>query len=110
MGQDPVLFGLELRNRDPTIGAVCGENLCISKYNDSIWQDQLHIKQVRIKRNLRTFINKMISSISNVKEIGKNIKKAEYIPPIPVEAAFKGEATSSTGEMIIKPCNEKLMT
>ena len=52
----------------------------------------------------------MISSISNVKEIGKNIKKAEYIPPILVEAAFEGEATSSTGEMIIKPCNDRLMT
>ena len=110
MGQDPVLFGLELRNRDLIIGAVYGENLCISKYNDSIWQDQLHIKQVRIKWNLRTFINKMISSISNVKEIGKNIKKAEYIPPILVEAAFDGEATSSMGEMIIKPCNDRLMT
>ena len=52
----------------------------------------------------------MISSISNVKEIGKNIKKAMYIPPIPMEAAFEGEATSPTGEMIIKPCNERLMT
>ena len=31
MGQDPVLFGLAPGNRDPTIGAVCGENLCISK-------------------------------------------------------------------------------
>ena len=47
----------------------------------------------------------MISLISNVKEIGKNIKKTVYIPPIPVEAAFEGEA-----KMIIKPCNEKLMT
>ena len=110
MDQDPVLFGLELRNRDPTIGAVCEKNLCISKYNGSIWQDQLHIKQVRIRRNLRTFINKMISSISNVKEIGKNIKKVVYIPPIPVEAAFEGEATSPIGKMIIKPCNERLMT
>ena len=52
----------------------------------------------------------MISSISNVKEIGKNIKKAVYIPPIPVEVAFEGEATALTGKMIIKPCNEKLMT
>ena len=52
----------------------------------------------------------MISSISNVKEIGKNIKKAMYIPPIPMEVAFEGEATSPTGEMIIKPCNERLMT
>ena len=52
----------------------------------------------------------MISSISNVKEIGKNIEKAVYIPPIQVEAAFEREATSPTGEMIIKPCNERLMT
>ena len=52
----------------------------------------------------------MISLISNVKEIGKNIKKAVYIPPILVEATFEGEATSLTGEMIIKPCNKRLMT
>ena len=50
------------------------------------------------------FINKMISSISNVKEIGKNIRKAVYIPPVQVEAA------SPTSKMIIKPCNERLMT
>ena len=54
--------------------------------------------------------NKMISSISNVKEIEKNIEKAIYIPPIQVEATFEREATSPTGEMIIKPCNERLMT
>ena len=52
----------------------------------------------------------MISSISNVKEIGKNIEKAVCIPPIQVEATFKGEATSPTSEVIIKPCNEKSMT
>ena len=52
----------------------------------------------------------MISSISNVKEIGKNIRKAVYIPPIQVEAAFEGEAASPTSKMIIKPCNERLMT
>ena len=33
-----------------------------------------------------------------------------YIPPIQVEVAFEGEATSSTGEMIIKPYNKRLMT
>ena len=59
---------------------------------------------------MRTFINKIISSILNVKEIGKTIKKVVYIPPIQVEAAFEGEATSPTDEMIIKSCNEKLMT
>ena len=52
----------------------------------------------------------MISSILNVKEIGKTIKKAVYIPPIQVEAVLEGEATSPTGEMIIKQCSERLMT
>ena len=56
------------------------------------------------------FINRMISSTLNIKKIEKTIKKAEYIPPIPEEAAFEGEATSSTSKMIIKPCNERLMT
>ena len=51
----------------------------------------------------------MISSIMNVKEIWKTIKKAVYIQHIQVEAVFEGEATSLTGEMIIKPCNERLM-
>ena len=51
----------------------------------------------------------MISSIVNVKEIEKTIKKAVYIQPIQVEAVFEGEATSPTGEMIIRPCNERLM-
>ena len=52
----------------------------------------------------------MISSILNMREIGKTIKKAVYIPPIQVEAIFEGEATSPTNKMIIKPCNERLMT
>ena len=55
------------------------------------------------------FINKMISSILNVKEIRKTIKKAMCIPSIQVEAVFKGKAMSPTNEMIIKPCNERLM-
>ena len=45
-----------------------------------------------------------------MKKIGKNIEKVVYIPPIQVEATFKGEATSTTGEMIIKLCNERSMT
>ena len=52
----------------------------------------------------------MISSISNVKEIGKNIEKAVYIPPIQVGAIFEREVTSPMGEMIIKSCNERLMS
>ena len=56
------------------------------------------------------FINKMFSSILNVKEIRKTVKRAMYIPPIQVEAVFEGEATSPTSEMIIKPCNERLIT
>ena len=56
------------------------------------------------------FINKMISSILNVKEIGKIIKKAVYIPSTQVEAIFERKAISPTSEMIIKPCNERLMT
>ena len=52
----------------------------------------------------------MISSILNMKETEKTLKKAVYIPPIPMEAVFKGEATSPMGEMIIKPCNERLRT
>ena len=67
-------------------------------------------QQVLIRQNLRTFISKMISSILNVIEIRENIKKVMYIPPIPMEAVFEGEATSPMGKMIIKPCNERLMT
>ena len=52
----------------------------------------------------------MIFSILNVKKIGKTIKKAMYVPSIQVEAVFEGVATSPTSEMIIKPCNERLMT
>ena len=56
------------------------------------------------------FINRMISSTLNVKEIGKIIKKAVYIPSTQVEAVFEGNVTSPTSEMIIKSCNERLMT
>ena len=55
------------------------------------------------------FINEMIFSILNMKKIEKTIKKAMYIPSIQVEAVFE-EATYPTSEIIIKPCNEKLMT
>ena len=56
------------------------------------------------------FINRMISSILNIKEIGKTIKKAVYIPSTQVEAVFEGKTTSPTSEMIIKACNDRLMT
>ena len=56
------------------------------------------------------FINKMISLTMNVKEIGKTIKKAVCIPCTWVEAVFEGKVTSPTSEMIIKSCNERLMT
>ena len=56
------------------------------------------------------FVNKMSSSILNVKEIRQIIKKTVYIPFMQVEGVFEGEATSPTSEMIIKPCNERLTT
>ena len=52
----------------------------------------------------------MISLISNVKEIGKDIEKSVYTPLIQAEAAFGRGATSPMGEMIIKPCNKRLRT
>ena len=56
------------------------------------------------------FINQMISSTLNVKQIGRTIKKAVYIPSTQVEAVFKGNVIYPTSEMMIKPCNERLMT
>ena len=56
------------------------------------------------------FINRMISSTLNVKEIGKTIKKVMCIPSTQVEAVFEGKITSPTSKMIIKSCNERLMT
>ena len=56
------------------------------------------------------FINRMISSTLNVKEIGRTIKKAVHIPTTQVEAIFEGKVMHPTSEMMIKPCNERLMT
>ena len=56
------------------------------------------------------FINRMISSTLNIKKIGKTIKKAVCILSTQVEAVFEGKVTSPTSEMIIKSCNERLMT
>ena len=56
------------------------------------------------------FINKMSSSMLNVKEIEKTIKKAMCIPSTQVEAVFKGKVTYPTSNMMIKPYNERLMT
>ena len=56
------------------------------------------------------FINRMISSTLNVKEIERPIKKAMYIPSTQVKMVFKGNVTYLTSEMMIKPCNERLMT
>ena len=56
------------------------------------------------------FINWMISLILNVKEIGETIKKAVCISPTRVEAVFEGNAMYPTSKMMIKPCNERLMT
>ena len=59
---------------------------------------------------MQMFINRMISSTLNVKEIGRTIKKAVYIPSTQVEAVFEGNVTYPMSKMIIKPCNEILMT
>ena len=56
------------------------------------------------------FVNKMSSSILNVKEIGKTIKKAVCIPPIWVEEVFEGKVTYPTSKIMIKPYNERLTT
>ena len=54
------------------------------------------------------FVNKMSSSILNVKE--KTIKKAVCIRSTRVEAVFEGRVTYPTSNIMIKPCNERLMT
>ena len=56
------------------------------------------------------FVNKMSSSILNVKEIVKTIKKAVCIPPTQVEVVFKGKVTYPISKVMIKPCNKRLMT
>ena len=56
------------------------------------------------------FINRMISSTLNVKEIGRTIKKVVYIPSTQVEAIFERKVTYPMSEMMIKSCNERLMT
>ena len=56
------------------------------------------------------FVNKMSSSILNVKELEKTIKKAVCIPPTRVEVVFEGNVTYPMSNMMIKSCNERLMT
>ena len=56
------------------------------------------------------FVNKMSSSILNVKEIMKTIRKAVCIPSTQVEAVFEGNVTYPMSNMMIKSCNERLMT
>ena len=48
--------------------------------------------------------------ILNVKEIRRIIKQAVYIPSTQMEAIFEGNVTYPRSEMMIKPCNERLMT
>ena len=55
------------------------------------------------------FVNKMSSSILNVKEIVKTIKKAVCIPSTRVKVVFEGKVTYPMNKMIIKPCNKRLM-
>ena len=55
------------------------------------------------------FSNRMISLRLNVKEIKRIIKKAVYIPSTQVEVVFEGKVTYPTREIMIKPCNERLM-
>ena len=56
------------------------------------------------------FVNKMSSSILSVKKIVKTIKKVVCIPPTRVEVVFEGNFMYPMNKMIIKPCNERLMT
>ena len=56
------------------------------------------------------FINRMIFLSLNIKEIKRIIKKAVYIPSTQVEAVFEGKVTYPMKEIVIKPCNERLMT
>ena len=46
------------------------------------------------------FINRMISSTLNIKEIRRTIKKAVYIPSTQIKAIFEGNVTYPMNEMI----------
>ena len=39
LGQETAQFRLGYQNRDPTIGAVCGKNFALNKYNSRTWWD-----------------------------------------------------------------------
>ena len=56
------------------------------------------------------FVNKMSSSILNVKEIEKTIKKAVCIPPTRVEVVFEGNVMYPMSKVMIKSCDKRLMT
>ena len=62
------------------------------------------------KKSASGGIYELSSTISNMKENGKDIEKAVYTPLIQAEVAFGRGATSPTGKMIIKSCNERLRT
>ena len=56
------------------------------------------------------FINRMIFLSLNIKEIKRIIKKAVYIPSTQVEAVFEENVVWPMSKVMIKPCNERLMT
>ena len=58
-------------NLVPTIGAVYGESLCVSKDNSQAWQDQALIKQAPISPNQPNPNNKVISPTLSVLEMKK---------------------------------------
>ena len=89
-------------NRDPTIGAICGENLCASESDSRAWWDQAPISLSQPNPNRRA-ISQTLSMARTRKREG--FGRGAWIPRKPAEVTPAWVATCPRNGMTNEPCS-----
>ena len=106
---DPVGFGFahiyserSPSNQDPTIGAVCGKNLCASESDSRAWRDQAPISLSQPDPN-NGAISQTLSMAGMRKREG--FGRGAWIPPKPAAVTPAWVATCPRNETTNTPCS-----
>ena len=94
-------------NQDPTIGVVCGENLCASENDNRAWRDQAPTEQAPICLSQPDPNSRVISQTLSMAGTRKTegFGKGAWIPRKPAEATPAWVATCPRSGTTNEPCS-----
>ena len=100
------------QNRDPTIGAVCGKNLCASESDSQAWQDQAPTEQAPISLSQPDPNSKAISQTLSMAGTKKRegFGRGAWIPRKPAKVTPVWVATCPRNWTTNEPCNGRSTT